>query len=116
MGNKAIQDENGNFIIIEVEDPEPDPIFWHEEQINKPIQIIITEETRKDWLIKKQENDYIGTYPEIVSLLEYVKTLQAPKVIKNGNLYIYLDSIFEDHYNLLKSLGIEINGEIIFEV
>lgn len=111
----ATQDEKGNPIIIEVPDPEPEPKFWHEEQESKPIQVIISEEIRQGWLMKKQEHDYLGNYPEIAMVLEYVKNLTAPRYQENGVLYIYLEGIYRVHYEFLKSFGVEINGNIVFE-
>lgn len=103
---KIIQDENGNFITIDVQDEVVD-VLWHE--LSKPIQLVIPEEVRKELIIKHNEDLIIGSYPAVTSILDYVKTLVAHKVMVNGSLYIYLDEIYNEHKQLLEACGVEIN-------
>lgn len=104
---QATQDKNGNPIVIEVPDIEPEPVIWHE--TSKQIQLIISNELKQDWLMKNAENDILGNYPEIAGLLNYVKNLVAPKYQDNINLYIYLDEIYPEHRGFLEQGGVIIN-------
>ena len=104
---KAIQDKNGNPIIIEVESNEPEEtVLWHFE---KPIQLIISNEIKTNWLLKKQEHDIMGNYPDINAILEYVKSISTTSINEGGNLYIYLDELFEQHRLFLENFGVIIN-------
>ncbi len=88
----------------------PAPI-WH--VANKTIQLIITGEQKKNWLDKAAENEILGNYPEITILLDYIKTLNCQKIHENGNLYIYLEELYntkeKPHKIILQNFGIEIN-------
>ena len=81
---------------------------WH---LEKPIQLIISNEIKTDWLLKKQEHDILGNYPDISSILEYVKSISTSSINEGGNLYIYLDELFEQHRLFLESFGVIINKQ-----
>jgi hypothetical protein len=84
----------------------PTPV-WHDE--TKPIQLIISDELKKEWILKNQENEFLGNYPEIAQLLSSVKSINCPKVQEKGNLYLYLNEIYPDHEAILKSFSVIIN-------
>jgi len=81
---------------------------WH---LEKPIQLIISNEIKTDWLLKKQEHEILGNYPAISSILEYVKSISTSSINEGGNLYIYLDELFEQHRLFLESFGVIINKQ-----
>ena len=91
-------------MLVEV-DAEPVLEQWHH---NTPIRVAIPIEVKKDWLLKRQEHEYLGNYPEIAALLDYVKSLTVPTVDDGINLYIYLEEVYPEHEYILNKYGVTV--------
>lgn len=85
---------------------QPQPIDWHYAEC--PIRITFSDETKTDWLNKYKENEVLGTYPLIATLLEYVKQMSTKRIAVNGETHIYLEEIYPEHREI-----IEANGAIV---
>jgi len=90
-----------NNTLVEV-DYEPIQESWHHDT---PLRVIIPVDTKKDWLLKRQEHEFLGNHPEIAALLDYVKSLTVPTVDDGINLYIYLEEVYPEHEYILNKYG-----------
>jgi len=77
-------------------------VVWHHDT---PIRVVIPIDIKKDWLLKRQEHEFLGNHPEIAALLDYVKSLTAPTVDDGINFYIYLTEIYPEHEFILNKYG-----------
>ena len=111
----AFQDENGNPIYREateeeIADMQPVQLTWHEE--NKQFRVTVGNEIWRDWFQKKRDHfDYLELtgkelYPELVGLLEVVKTIDNSNIINDGQTtYIYLDEVYNEHLAIINKYG-----------
>ncbi len=76
---------------------------WHVSE--RPIRLVLTDEVKTRLLTLRQEHEYLGNYPEIAGILEYVKNLTAPTADDGINLYIYLTEIYPEHEYILNKYG-----------
>jgi len=77
-------------------------VSWHHDA---PMRVAIPIEVKKDWLLKRQEHEYLGNYPEIAALLDYVKSLTVLTVDDGINFYIYLEEVYPEHEYILNKYG-----------
>jgi len=100
---KALKWVNGKLVRIEVEDLTPEPYDWHVSE--RPIRLVLTDEVKTRLLTLRQEHEFLGNYPEIAALLDYVKSLTVPTVDDGINLYIYLEEVYPEHEYILNKYG-----------
>ena len=111
MGKKqyiSYQDKHGNAKFREATTEElaaiaPQSMTWHYTEC--PLRITFSDETKHTWLAKYQENELLGTYPDISALLDYVKGMTDRRVAFNGETHIYLEEIYADHKAIVEKYG-----------
>jgi len=89
---------------------QPEQIVWHNEL--KPFRVTVSNDVWKDLFAKKREHvDYleltgIELYPDLVMLLEVVKTISTTNIINDGvNTFIYLDEVLDIHRPIITKYG-----------
>ena len=109
------QDENGKPAFREVTEEElsvlqPEPLTWHKEA--KPFRVSIANNIWRDWFQKKRDHlDYMELtgkllYPDLIALLEVVKTIDNSNIINDEqNTYIYLDEVYNEHLAIINKYG-----------
>ena len=109
------QDENGNPAYREAMEEElaamqPVRLTWHNG--NKLFRVVISNEIWKDWFQKKRDHlDYMELtgkllYPDLLGLLEIVKTIDNSNIINDGQTtYIYLDEVYNEHLAIINKYG-----------
>lgn len=109
------QDENGNPIYREVTEEElaamqPVQLTWHKE--DKQCRVMVSNETWRDWFQKKRDHfDYLELtgkllYPDLIALLEVVKTIDNSNIINDElSTYIYLDEVYNEHLAIINKYG-----------
>ena len=109
------QDENGNPIYREATEEElaamqPVQLTWHKEI--KPFRVTVSNEIWREWFHKKRDHlDYFELtgqelYPDLLGLLEIVKTIDNSNIINDGQTtYIYLDEVYNEHLAIINKYG-----------
>lgn len=95
---------------------QPEQIVWHNEL--KPFRVTVSNDVWKDLFAKKREHvDYleltgIELYPDLVMLLEVVKTISTTNIINDGvNTFIYLDEVLDIHRPIITKYGASIENK-----
>lgn len=101
---KALKWVNGKLVRIEVEDLTPEPYDWHVSE--RPIRLVLTEEVKTRLLTLRQEQELLGTQPEVAMLVEYVRTIVTPTITEGTTTYIYLEELYPEHEALLNKYGV----------
>ena len=111
----SYQDEHGKPTYREATQEElasmrPEQLTWHKE--NKPFRVTLSNEIWREWFHKKRDHsDYFELtgkelYPELVGLLEVVKTIDNSNIINDGQTtYIYLDEVYNEHLAIINKYG-----------
>ena len=109
------QDENGNPAYREATEEElvamqPIRLTWHKEI--KPFRVTVSNETWREWFQKKRDHlDYFELtgqelYPDLLGLLEIVKTIDNSNIINDEQTtYIYLDEVYNEHLAIINKYG-----------
>mgnify|MGYP001344909037 CR=1 FL=1 len=116
MGTKiCIQEKDGKPAYHEVSTEElaamqPVQLTWHKEI--KPFRVTVSNETWRDWFQKKRDHlDYFELtgqelYPDLLGLLEIVKTIDNSNIINDEqNTYVYLDEVYNEHLAIINKYG-----------
>jgi len=116
MGTKiCIQEKDGKPAYHEVSTEElaamqPVQLTWHNEV--KPFRVTVGNEIWRDWFQKKRDHfDYMELtgkllYPDLVGLLEVVKTIDNSNIINDEqNTYVYLDEVYNEHLAIINKYG-----------
>ena len=89
---------------------QPATIVWHNE--DKPFRVTVNNETWREWFQKKRDHlDYFELtgqelYPDLLGLLEIVKTIDNSNIINDGQTtYIYLDEVYNEHLAIINKYG-----------
>lgn len=89
---------------------QPVQLTWHNEV--KPFRVTVGNEIWRDWFQKKRDHaDYIELtgkelYPDLLGLLEVVKTIDNSNIINDElSTYIYLDEVYNEHYAIINKYG-----------
>ena len=94
----------------EISAMQPVQLTWHKDA--KQYRVVVNNEIWRDWFQKKRDHlDYFELtgqelYPDLLGLLEIVKTIDNSNIINDGQTtYIYLDEVYNEHLAIINKYG-----------
>ncbi len=76
---------------------------WHVPE--RSIRLVLTDEVKTRLLTLRQEQELLGTQPEVAMLVEYVRTIVTPTITEGTTTYIYLEELYPEHEYILNKYG-----------